>query len=84
MWERRAPFGPQHVRRLVRNGVTVLVQPSNRRAYPMQVKKKNLVCSTTNRQFAKNKFMVRVDKAALHVAQSLSERSDSVAREKKV
>lgn len=38
VWERRAPFAPQHVKRLVRKGVTVLVQPSNRRAYPMQVK----------------------------------------------
>lgn len=37
VWERRAPFAPQHVKRLVREGVTVLVQPSNRRAYPMQV-----------------------------------------------
>lgn len=37
VWERRAPFAPQHVKRLVRKGVTVLVQPSNRRAYPMQV-----------------------------------------------
>lgn len=37
VWERRAPFAPQHVKRLVRKGITVLVQPSNRRAYPMQV-----------------------------------------------
>lgn len=37
VWERRAPFAPSHVRRLVRNGINVLVQPSNRRAYPMQV-----------------------------------------------
>lgn len=37
VWERRAPFAPQHVKRLVRKGVSVLVQPSNRRAYPMQV-----------------------------------------------
>jgi len=35
VWERRAPLGPQHVRKLVKNGVKVLVQPSNRRAYPM-------------------------------------------------
>lgn len=37
VWERRAPFAPKHVRRLVRKGVSVLLQPSNRRAYPMQV-----------------------------------------------
>lgn len=37
VWERRAPFAPHHVKRLTRKGVTVLVQPSNRRAYPMQV-----------------------------------------------
>lgn len=41
VWERRAPFAPQHVRRLVRKGVKVLLQPSNRRAYPMQVGNKN-------------------------------------------
>ena len=35
MWERRAPLAPQHVRKLVKKGVKVLVQPSNRRAYPM-------------------------------------------------
>lgn len=38
VWERRAPFAPHHVKRLSRKGVTVLLQPSNRRAYPMQVK----------------------------------------------
>lgn len=37
VWERRAPFAPQHVKRMVRKGITVLLQPSNRRAYPMQV-----------------------------------------------
>ena len=37
VWERRAPLSPAHVRQLVRDGVKVLVQPSNRRAYPMQV-----------------------------------------------
>lgn len=37
VWERRAPFAPHHVKRLVKNGINVLVQPSNRRAYPMQV-----------------------------------------------
>lgn len=36
VWERRAPLGPNHVRQLVRMGVKVIVQPSNRRAYPMQ------------------------------------------------
>ncbi|XP_055298286.1 alpha-aminoadipic semialdehyde synthase, mitochondrial isoform X4 [Sitodiplosis mosellana] len=36
VWERRAPFAPHHVKRLVKKGVSVLVQPSNRRAYPMQ------------------------------------------------
>ncbi|XP_070558527.1 alpha-aminoadipic semialdehyde synthase, mitochondrial-like [Ptychodera flava] len=35
-WERRAPLGPNHVRELVDSGIKVLVQPSNRRAYPMQ------------------------------------------------
>lgn len=35
--ERRAPFSPTIVKRLVKNGVKVIVQPSNRRAYPMQV-----------------------------------------------
>ncbi|XP_046658109.1 alpha-aminoadipic semialdehyde synthase, mitochondrial-like [Daphnia pulicaria] len=36
VWERRAPLSPTNVRKLVRAGVKVLVQPSNRRAYPMQ------------------------------------------------
>ncbi|XP_049782894.1 alpha-aminoadipic semialdehyde synthase, mitochondrial [Schistocerca cancellata] len=36
VWERRAPLAPTNVRRLVRAGVKVIVQPSNRRAYPMQ------------------------------------------------
>ncbi|XP_044259746.1 alpha-aminoadipic semialdehyde synthase, mitochondrial isoform X3 [Tribolium madens] len=36
VWERRAPFSPSHVRKLVKTGVKVIVQPSNRRAYPMQ------------------------------------------------
>ncbi|XP_041988048.1 alpha-aminoadipic semialdehyde synthase, mitochondrial [Aricia agestis] len=36
VWERRAPFAPANVNRLVRKGVKVIVQPSNRRAYPMQ------------------------------------------------
>lgn len=37
VWERRAPLAPSNVRRLVRAGVKVLIQPSNRRAYPIQV-----------------------------------------------
>ncbi|CAH1102551.1 unnamed protein product [Psylliodes chrysocephalus] len=35
IWERRAPFSPSHVRKLVKRGVKVIVQPSNRRSYPM-------------------------------------------------
>ncbi len=38
LWERRAPLSPTHVGELVRQGAKVLVQPSNRRAYPMQVR----------------------------------------------
>lgn len=37
VWERRAPLAPFHVRKLVQEGYKVIVQPSNRRAYPMQV-----------------------------------------------
>ncbi|XP_022297624.2 alpha-aminoadipic semialdehyde synthase, mitochondrial-like isoform X2 [Crassostrea virginica] len=36
VWERRAPLNPQQVRKLVKSGVKVIVQPSNRRAYNMQ------------------------------------------------
>ncbi|XP_011313787.1 alpha-aminoadipic semialdehyde synthase, mitochondrial isoform X2 [Fopius arisanus] len=36
VWERRAPLAPSNVRRLIRAGVKVIVQPSNRRAYPAQ------------------------------------------------
>jgi alpha-aminoadipic semialdehyde synthase len=36
VWERRAPLAPHHVRKLVKEGVKVIVQPSNRRAYPVQ------------------------------------------------
>ncbi|ESO89977.1 hypothetical protein LOTGIDRAFT_218445 [Lottia gigantea] len=36
VWERRAPLSPRHVGRLVRKGIKVIVQPSNRRAYNMQ------------------------------------------------
>lgn len=35
VWERRAPLNPGHVQSLVKKGVTVLVQPSTRRAYSM-------------------------------------------------
>ena len=37
VWERRAPLSPSHVRKLVKEGIKVIVQPSNRRAYNMQV-----------------------------------------------
>lgn len=36
IWERRAPLAPHHVEKLSRQGVRVLIQPSNRRAYPLQ------------------------------------------------
>lgn len=36
VWERRAALAPSNVRRLVRSGVKVIIQPSNRRAYPVQ------------------------------------------------
>ncbi|KAG7155794.1 Alpha-aminoadipic semialdehyde synthase-like [Homarus americanus] len=36
VWERRALLGPSQVKQLVKDGVRVIVQPSNRRAYPMQ------------------------------------------------
>ncbi|KAJ1350331.1 hypothetical protein KIN20_006098 [Parelaphostrongylus tenuis] len=35
-WERRAPLAPAHVKKLTRSGVNVLIQPSNRRAHPIQ------------------------------------------------
>ncbi|KAI3418932.1 hypothetical protein GPALN_008027 [Globodera pallida] len=35
-WERRAPLSPNHVKVLTRKGVRVLIQPSNRRAFPIQ------------------------------------------------
>lgn len=38
VWERRAPLSPSNVKRLINRGnIKVIVQPSNRRAYPMQV-----------------------------------------------
>lgn len=36
-WERRAPLSPKNVKQLTKAGVKVLIQPSNRRAYTMQV-----------------------------------------------
>jgi len=55
VWERRAPLDPLNVKKLVRQGVKVLVQPSNRRAYPMQVKRKkkfpNRIIYTSNQSF---------------------------------
>ncbi|KAL8567459.1 hypothetical protein ACOMHN_010050 [Nucella lapillus] len=36
VWERRAPLAPLHVRKLVKKGIKVIVQPSDRRAYSMQ------------------------------------------------
>ncbi|XP_075230422.1 lysine ketoglutarate reductase/saccharopine dehydrogenase isoform X2 [Lycorma delicatula] len=36
VWERRAALAPSNVRQLTRAGVKVIVQPSNRRAYPVQ------------------------------------------------
>ncbi|WAR25053.1 AASS-like protein [Mya arenaria] len=36
VWERRAPLAPTQVQKLVKHGVKVIVQPSNRRAYSMQ------------------------------------------------
>lgn len=38
VWERRAPFAPANVRELTKTGVKVIVQPANRRAYPVQVR----------------------------------------------
>ncbi|XP_036356973.1 alpha-aminoadipic semialdehyde synthase, mitochondrial isoform X2 [Octopus sinensis] len=35
VWERRAPLSPAHVKQLVKDGIKVIVQPSNRRAYSM-------------------------------------------------
>lgn len=36
IWERRAPLAPYHVEKLTKQGVRILIQPSNRRAYPLQ------------------------------------------------
>ncbi|VDK50940.1 unnamed protein product [Anisakis simplex] len=35
-WERRAPLAPQHVKRLTKKGIKVLIQPSNRRVFRLQ------------------------------------------------
>ena len=32
-WEQRAPLAPKHVKRLVDQGIQVIVQPSSRRAF---------------------------------------------------
>jgi len=37
VWERRAPLAPSHVRELVKKGIKVILQPSNRRAFSMTV-----------------------------------------------
>lgn len=37
VWERRAPLSPHQVRKLVKSGIKVIIQPSNRRAYSMKV-----------------------------------------------
>lgn len=36
-WERRAPLAPSHVKKLIKQGIKVLIQPSNRRVYPIEV-----------------------------------------------
>lgn len=38
VWERRAPLAPSNVYQLTKQGVKVIVQPSNRRAYPVPVR----------------------------------------------
>lgn len=43
-WERRAPLAPKHVKQLTKAGVKVLVQPSNRRAYTLQVRNQSYQC----------------------------------------
>ena len=37
VWERRAPLSPADVRYLVQQDINVIVQPSNRRAFSMEV-----------------------------------------------
>lgn len=36
-WERRAPLAPSHVKKITKQGIRVLIQPSNRRVYPIEV-----------------------------------------------
>ncbi len=43
IWERRAPLAPNHVRKLVRDGIKVIVQPSNRRAFQIPVRACNIL-----------------------------------------
>ncbi len=49
VWERRAPLAPHHVKKLVDQGIKVIVQPSNRRAYPVQVM--NVFIKNLNREY---------------------------------
>jgi len=58
LWERRAPLGPHHVRKLVKEGVKVIVQPSNRRCYPMQVIFKNLFVAFVTRFLMTWQFII--------------------------
>ncbi len=45
IWERRAPLAPNHVRKLVlKDDYKVIVQPSNRRAFPVPVRMQTLEC----------------------------------------
>lgn len=37
VWERRAPLSPSDIRHLIKQDINVIVQPSNRRAYSMEV-----------------------------------------------
>lgn len=50
-WERRAPLAPMHVKKLVKKGVKVIIQPSNRRAFPVQVCFEMLLSFVTNEIF---------------------------------
>ncbi|CAG5121208.1 unnamed protein product [Candidula unifasciata] len=36
VWERRAPLSPHQIKKLVKSGIKVIVQPSNRRAFSMK------------------------------------------------
>ena len=83
IWERRAPLPPSSVKQLVNKGVKVLVQPSNRRAYPMQVCEieingpesyiyiiKIAITHWTNRLFQKNVCIIIV-KMIIYVERQL-------------